>query len=145
MWFKQFQKNTAVLDQVVADLTRPQDLHQKAPMPAVIVLARNKHADLLPLQISRSNQPDAGRRNVATQELHLSMIGRDDLGGLDERDAAMLPAFHFSGLHPVFVHDLPDRLLEVALLDLIAAWPDVGDGDVIISTMPVVKERLRQG
>ena len=145
MGFEQFQKNSAVLDQVVADLSGPQDLHQKAPMASVVVLARNQHADFLALEVPRSNQPDAGRRNIATQELKFPMIRRDDFGGLDERDAAMLPALHFGGLDPVLVHDLTDRLLKVALLDLIVTRPNVGDGYVVIPAMAVMKKGLGQG
>ncbi len=98
MGLEQFQKNPAVLDQVFTDLARPQDLHQKAPMASAVVLARNQHANFLPLEISRANQPDAGGRNVPTQQLNLSVIGRQDFGGLDEWNPAVLPALHVGGI-----------------------------------------------
>src|SRR5215470_5590171 len=73
------------------------------------------------------------------------MIRREDFGGLDERDTPVLPSFDLGGLHPVFVHDLTNRLLNITLLSLIAPRPDVGDGYVVIPPMPIVKKGLSQG
>src|SRR5437899_11935758 len=114
-------------------------------MASAVVLTRNQHANVLPLEIPRANQPDAGRRNVATQQLNFSVIGRQDFGGLDEWNPAVLPALHVGSLHPVFVHDLTNRLLNVALLDLIVPRSDVGDGYVVIPAMAVMKKGLGQG
>ncbi len=114
-------------------------------MASAVVLARNQHANFLPLKIPRANQPDAGRRNVATQKLNFSVIGRQDFGGLHERNPAVLPALHVGSLHPVFVNDLTNRLLNVALLDLIVPRSDIGDGYVVIPAMAIMKKSLSQG
>ena len=113
---EQLEKNSAVFDQVVSDLTGPEDLDKKAPMAIAVVLAGNEDANLLSLQAPCADQADAGWRNVSTEELNLPVIGRKDFGGLDKGDPAVLTALAFGCFHLVFANDLSDRLLNIALV-----------------------------
>jgi len=143
MRIEQFQKHAAVLDQVLADLARPKNLHQKAPIPLAVVLPRNHDPNFLTLQAARADQSNPRGRNVAAQELNLAVIRQENFRGLDKWHAAMLASFHVGGADTIIVNDLTDGLLHFALLPIIAG-AGVDDGNVIISAVAMVKKCLSQ-
>jgi hypothetical protein len=122
MWIEQFQEHSAMLDQVVADLAGPKNLNKKAPIPLAIVLTGDEHADFLALKTSGANESNSRGRDITAQELNLTVIRRENLGGLNERDAAMLTALHIDGSHSIVMNDLANGLLNLALLVTVAGF-----------------------
>jgi hypothetical protein len=144
MWIEQFQEHPAVLDEIVSYLAGPENLNQEAPIRLAVVLTGYEHTDFLALEVSRADQPNARRRNVAAEELNFAVVWSEDSGGLNERNAAVLAALQLDGSHFIVVNDSPDGLLNLTLL-LTVAWACLGNGDVIVSALPVMKKGMGQG
>ena len=68
------------------------------------------------------------------------MIGGKDFSGLDKRNSAVLAALPFRRFHLVFANDLSDRLLNIALMELVLARLGTHDRHVVIATLTKVKK-----
>src|SRR5262249_2173931 len=138
-------ERAAVLEEVVADRTRPQDAHHEGPRLGPVA-ARQLHADALPQQAARADQADAGQGQVAAQQGEAAAVLRPHLDGLAGLDAPLLPALGLGFLvRAVAADDLADGAADDALLPLLFLQARAEDADVVIAALAVAERPLGQG
>src|SRR5712692_5041325 len=137
-----FQKRPAVLEQVVANGTCPQDAHQEADRLAFSGTG-DADAHLLPEQAARADEANTGRRQVATEERERAPVLGFDLDRLDKVDAVLAAALDLAvGL--VLTDKPADGLADLLLL-LFLAQARADRGQVVVAALAVAKGGAGQG
>jgi len=144
MRIEQLQEYPPMLDQIVTNLSGPKYLNVEAPIILAVILPGNEHTDFLALEAPGADQPNPRGRNVAAQELDFAVVGQKDFCGLDEWNAAVLPSLHIDRSYSIIVDNLADGLVNLAVL-LVIAGAGIGNRNVVIAPLAVVKKSLGQG
>src|SRR5262249_2723967 len=112
-----FEETAAVLEQVVADRTRPQHAHDEGHRLAAVG-RRQGDAYLLAEQALRADEANPGRGEITAEQREGAAVLGVDLGRLDEVEAILTAALDTRGGVLVgadeLAHGLADLLLLVA-------------------------------